>query len=233
MTNLLVRATDLNKVYRSNATPVRAVVNVSISIAAGEYVAICGRSGSGKSTLLHLLGLLAEPDSGHYELNGVDVSGLGDFNRAATRCALIGFVFQAPALLPRSSALENVELPLVYAGVPATERHRRAEDGAPEGRIGGPDGTFASATLGRRAAARLDCARDRQQSRAGPRRRTDRRLGQPERRRHARPVRRSEPRRPHPLHRHPCARGRGSRSTPHRSAGRRWSSTTRATQAAG
>ncbi len=127
MTSLLVRATDLNKIYRSNATPVRAVVNVSISIATGEYVAICGRSGSGKSTLLHLLGLLAEPDSGHYELNGVDASRLGDFNRAATRCALIGFVFQAPALLPRSSALENVELPLVYAGVSTTERRRRAE----------------------------------------------------------------------------------------------------------
>jgi len=100
---------------------------VSISIAAGEYVAICGRSGSGKSTLLHLLGLLAKPDSGHYELNGVDVSRLGDFNRAATRCALIGFVFQTPALLPRSTALENVELPLVYAGASTTERRRRAE----------------------------------------------------------------------------------------------------------
>ncbi len=127
MTNPLVRATDLNKVYRSSATPVRAVVNVSISIAAGEYVAICGRSGSGKSTLLHLLGLLAQPDSGHYELRGVDVSRLGDPYRAATRCALIGFVFQSPALLPRSSGLENVELPLVYAGAPATERRRRAE----------------------------------------------------------------------------------------------------------
>ena len=127
MTNPLVRATDLNKVYRSNATPVRAVVDVSISIAAGEYVAICGRSGSGKSTLLHLLGLLAEPNSGRYELRGVNVSQLGDSNRATMRCALIGFVFQAPALLPRSSALENVELPLVYAGAPATERRRRAE----------------------------------------------------------------------------------------------------------
>ena len=127
MTNPLVRATDLNKVYRSNATPVRAVVDVSISIAAGEYVAVCGRSGSGKSSLLHLLGLLAEPDFGHYELNGVDVSRLGDPHRAAMRCALIGFVFQAPALLPRSTALENVELPLVYAGAPATERRRRAE----------------------------------------------------------------------------------------------------------
>jgi putative ABC transport system ATP-binding protein len=128
MTNPLVRATDLNKVYRSFATPVRAVVNVSISIAAGEFIAICGRSGSGKSTLLHLLGLLAQPDSGRYELDGIDVSQLGDSSRAATRCAQIGFVFQAPALLPRSNALENVELPLVYARMPATERRRRAED---------------------------------------------------------------------------------------------------------
>ena len=128
MTSLLVHATDLNKVYRSNAMPVRAVVDVSISIAAGEYVAICGRSGSGKSTLLYLLGLLAEPDSGHYEFDGADVSRLTNFHRAAMRCALIGFVFQAPALLPRSNALENVELPLVYAGAPAAERRRRAED---------------------------------------------------------------------------------------------------------
>ena len=127
MTSMLVYATNLNKVYRSNAAPVRAVVNVSISIAAGEYVAICGRSGSEKSTLLHLLGLLAAPDSGQYELRGVNVSQLGDFNRAATRCALIGFVFRTPALLPRSTALENVELPLVYAGASATERRRRAE----------------------------------------------------------------------------------------------------------
>jgi putative ABC transport system ATP-binding protein len=128
MTGALVRATDLNKVYRTNAALVRAIVNVSISIATGEFLAICGRSGSGKSTLLHLLGLLAQPDSGRYELDGIDVSQLGDSSRAATRCAQIGFVFQAPALLPRSNALENVELPLLYAGVTTKERRRRAED---------------------------------------------------------------------------------------------------------
>jgi putative ABC transport system ATP-binding protein len=123
----LVRATKLNKVYRSTAAPVRAVADVSISIAAGEFVAICGRSGSGKSTLLHLLGLLAEPDSGLYELNGVETSQLSDSARAAARCELIGFVFQQAALIERASAMENVALPLIYAGVPAKERRRRAE----------------------------------------------------------------------------------------------------------
>ena len=77
----LVRATKLNKVYRSTAAPVHAIADVSISIAAGEFVAICGRSGSGKSTLLHLLGLLAEPDSGRYELNGVETSRLSESER--------------------------------------------------------------------------------------------------------------------------------------------------------
>jgi putative ABC transport system ATP-binding protein len=127
MTAPLVHAANLNKVYRSNAAPVVAVADVSISILVGESVAICGRSGSGKSTLLHLLGLLARADSGRYELNGVDVSRFNDAERAGARCASIGFVFQAPALLPRATALENVELPLVYAGVPPAERRRRAE----------------------------------------------------------------------------------------------------------
>jgi putative ABC transport system ATP-binding protein len=123
----LVRATKLTKVYRSTAAPVHAVADVSISIAPGEFVAICGRSGSGKSTLLHLLGLLAEPDSGRYELNGVDTSRLIDSERAAARCGLIGFVFQHSALIERASAVENVALPLIYARVPAKERRRRAE----------------------------------------------------------------------------------------------------------
>jgi putative ABC transport system ATP-binding protein len=123
----LVRATALNKTYRSTAAPVRAVADVSISIAAGEFVAICGRSGSGKSTLLHLLGLLAQPDSGRYELNGVETSRLSDSERAAARCQMIGFVFQHAALIERASAIENVALPLIYASVPAKERRRRAE----------------------------------------------------------------------------------------------------------
>jgi putative ABC transport system ATP-binding protein len=123
----LISATKLNKVYRSTAAPVHAVADVSLSVAAGEFVAICGRSGSGKSTLLHLLGLLAEPDSGRYELNGVETWRLSDSGRAAARCAMIGFVFQTPALLERASALENVALPLIYADAPPSERRRSAE----------------------------------------------------------------------------------------------------------
>lgn len=123
----LVRATNLNKTYRSTAAPVRAVADVSLAIAAGEFVAICGKSGSGKSSLLHLIGLLAEPDSGLYELNGLETRRLSEAGRAAARCAWIGFVFQAPALLARASALENVSLPLIYADVPARERRLRAE----------------------------------------------------------------------------------------------------------
>ena len=128
MTTPIVHATNLKKVYRSNAAPVLAVSNVTISILAGEFVAICGRSGSGKSTLLYLLGLLTRPDAGRYELNGVDASRFTEVDRAAARCASIGFVFQTPALLPRSTALQNVELPLVYAAVSSPERRRRAEE---------------------------------------------------------------------------------------------------------
>jgi putative ABC transport system ATP-binding protein len=105
---------------------VRAVSNVSLSIEHGEFVAVRGRSGSGKSTLMNLLGLLERPDSGEYTLKGREVAKLSEEARAAIRNQDIGFVFQLPALLPRASALENVELPLVYAGVFRPERHRRA-----------------------------------------------------------------------------------------------------------
>ena len=128
MTDPLVRAIELSKAYHVSANPIHAVANVSISIDAGEFVAICGRSGSGKSSLLYLLGLLTQPNSGRYELGGVDVSQLNEGSRATMRCAAIGFVFQSPALLPRSTALQNVELPLVYAGIRPVERQRRAED---------------------------------------------------------------------------------------------------------
>ena len=106
---------------------IRAVSGVSLSVAHGEFVAIRGRSGSGKSTLLNLLGLLERPDTGDYSLNGALVSKLSDTARAAIRNRNIGFVFQLPALLPRATALENVELPLVYGGIARPERRRRAE----------------------------------------------------------------------------------------------------------
>ena len=123
----LVEAAGLSKRYASGGAAVRAVCDVSLTIAQGEYVAIRGRSGSGKSTLMNLLGILERPDSGRYALGGRDVARLGDEERARARNRDIGFVFQLPALLPRASALENVELPLVYAGLRRAERRRRAE----------------------------------------------------------------------------------------------------------
>jgi putative ABC transport system ATP-binding protein len=124
----LVRTAGISKHYPSGGTIVRAVSNVSLTIEHGEFVAIRGRSGSGKSTLMHLLGLLDRPDSGEYALQGREVAKLSEDRRAAIRSHDIGFVFQLPALLPRATALENVELPLVYAGVPRSERRYRAKD---------------------------------------------------------------------------------------------------------
>jgi putative ABC transport system ATP-binding protein len=124
----LVQIVGMSKRYPSGATIVRAVSNVSLSIECGEFVAICGRSGSGKSTLMNLLGLLERPDSGRYALKGRDVAKLSEETRAIIRNKDIGFVFQLPALLPRASALENVELPLVYAGIPRAQRRRTAKE---------------------------------------------------------------------------------------------------------
>ena len=124
----LVQIVGISKRYPSGATMVRAVSNASLSIECGEFVAICGRSGSGKSTLMNLLGLLERPDSGRYALKGRDVAKLNEEKRATIRNKDIGFIFQLPALLPRASALENVELPLIYAGIPLAVRRRRAKE---------------------------------------------------------------------------------------------------------
>ncbi|MFZ0026185.1 MAG: ABC transporter ATP-binding protein [Pseudolabrys sp.] len=101
---------------------------MSLAIEHGEFVAIRGRSGSGKSTLMNLLGLLDRPDCGEYVLNDREVAKLSEDRRAAIRSRDIGFIFQLPALLPRATALENVELPLVYAGIPPSKRRRAARD---------------------------------------------------------------------------------------------------------
>lgn len=124
----LLRTVEISKHYPSGGTIIRAVSDVSLSIAYGEFVAICGRSGSGKSTLMNLLGLLERPDSGKYALQGREVATLSEDTRAAIRRQDIGFIFQLPALLPRATSLENVELPLVYANVPRSKRRRRAKD---------------------------------------------------------------------------------------------------------
>jgi putative ABC transport system ATP-binding protein len=123
----LVQTVGISKHYPSGKTIVRAVSNVSISIERGEFIAIRGRSGSGKSTLMNLLGLLEQPDSGEYALEGREVAEQNEDIQASIRSQEIGFIFQIPALLPRASALENVELPLVYTGIRRQERRRRAE----------------------------------------------------------------------------------------------------------
>ena len=127
MTEPIVRTLAVCKRYLAGEAVVQAVSDVSLSVDAGEFVAIVGRSGSGKSTLMSLLGLLERPDSGQYFLRGREVGSLGDDALAGLRNRDIGFVFQLPALLARASALENVELPMIYAGIPEPRRRRIAE----------------------------------------------------------------------------------------------------------
>jgi putative ABC transport system ATP-binding protein len=126
--NLVIRIENVTKEYKMGEEIVRALRGVSLSIFRNEYVAIMGPSGSGKSTMMNLLGCLDTPTSGKYEFNGKDVATMEDDELAEIRNKEIGFVFQTFNLLPRSTALQNVELPLVYAGVPKEERRARALD---------------------------------------------------------------------------------------------------------
>mgnify|MGYP001390408734 CR=1 FL=1 len=118
----------INRVFLLGDSEVHALCEVTVGIEAGEYVAVMGPSGSGKSTLLNLLGLLDRPNSGHYRLEGRDVTTLSVDEQAAVRSARIGFVFQSFHLVPRLTAAENVALPLMLAGVPASERVRRVTE---------------------------------------------------------------------------------------------------------
>jgi putative ABC transport system ATP-binding protein len=124
----IIEVRDLRKSYLLGDVTVEALRGINVTIDRGSFVAVIGASGSGKSTLMNILGLLDRPTAGQYLLEGRDVSGLERDERALLRNRLIGFVFQSFNLLSRTSAIENVELPLLYrAGMSAEERHRRAK----------------------------------------------------------------------------------------------------------
>jgi putative ABC transport system ATP-binding protein len=124
----VIQLDHIHKTYTMGDVEVHALRGISLTINEGEFVAIMGASGSGKSTTMNIIGCLDRPTRGHYVLDGQDVSGMSKDERADIRCQKIGFVFQGFNLLSRTSALENVELPMLYAGVDGGSRHKRAMD---------------------------------------------------------------------------------------------------------
>ncbi|HSS18746.1 MAG TPA: ABC transporter ATP-binding protein [Pyrinomonadaceae bacterium] len=122
----VIQLDHIHKTYTMGDVDVHALRGVSLTVREGEFVAIMGASGSGKSTTMNIIGCLDRPTRGHYILDGQDVSEMSKDERADIRCQKLGFVFQGFNLLSRTSALENVELPMLYAGIESTERHRRA-----------------------------------------------------------------------------------------------------------
>ncbi|MFM1900353.1 MAG: ABC transporter ATP-binding protein [Synechococcaceae bacterium WB9_4xC_028] len=124
----VARLSDVSKLYGSGEATVRALDHLDLTVHQGDYLAVMGASGSGKSTAMNIIGCLDRPSSGSYSLNGVAVESLDDDALADLRNQELGFVFQQFHLLPHATALDNVMLPMIYAGVPATERRRRAAE---------------------------------------------------------------------------------------------------------
>jgi putative ABC transport system ATP-binding protein len=123
---MIIKMDDVGKIYKTGSIEVEALKNINLSIDKGEFTAIMGPSGSGKSTLMNIIGCLDRATSGNYELDGVDISRLNDNELAKIRNLKIGFVFQSFNLLPKMTALKNVELPMIYTGLDKKERRARA-----------------------------------------------------------------------------------------------------------
>lgn len=123
----MINVSHISKIYKTDVLETVALSDISFEIKKGEYVAIMGPSGSGKSTLMHILGALDKPSSGDYVLDGENTSHLSDDELADIRNRKIGFIFQAYNLLPRTTAMKNVMLPMAYAGIPKEERRKRAQ----------------------------------------------------------------------------------------------------------
>jgi putative ABC transport system ATP-binding protein len=146
----VIEIRDLVKIYEMGEVQVRALDGIDLTVDAGDLVAVMGPSGSGKSTLMNIVGCLDRPTSGSYILDGVDVSGLSRDERAVIRNAKIGFVFQSFNLLARTSALENVELPLLYGelGLAGVQRHAAAKESLRRVGLGGREGHYPSQLSG-------------------------------------------------------------------------------------
>jgi putative ABC transport system ATP-binding protein len=123
----MIQLTAITRIFHMGEQEIRALDHIDMMIASGEYVSIMGTSGSGKSTLLNVIGLLDRPDSGRYQLDGRDVTDLTETEQARVRREKIGFIFQSFHLVPRLTAAENIELPLILAGIPPVERKMRIE----------------------------------------------------------------------------------------------------------
>jgi putative ABC transport system ATP-binding protein len=154
----LLRLSKITKVYTRGDLAVPALRGLDLQIDSGEFVAVMGPSGSGKSTLMNLIGCLDRPTSGSYFLQGRDVAQLDRDALAQVRLRTLGFVFQGFNLLARTTALENVELPLLYAGMRSMERAAASAGVAGAGRAGRAGGAHAQPAVGRTAAAGGDCA---------------------------------------------------------------------------